>query len=92
MTSDPKPTEFDPPTLSLDVILGPTSLTLLRDDIVLLFDGDTGLLLEANEKAMFALGFDPDSPIAPSFKETVVPYGDLPCLTSAPMGPNSCIC
>ena len=69
MSETPDQLDFDTPDQILPAVIGPVAAKLLADSVLLLFAGDTGMLVSANDTAMMQLGLDLDNPIQPSFSE-----------------------
>ncbi len=84
MSSDPKsppepkstePAAADP---TVTTVLGDAASALFEQQVVLIFDTETGLLVTSNETAQLQLGLDPDSAMPPAFTEMVRVEGQLP--------------
>ncbi len=69
MTEEPLNIEADTPERLLEKLMGPVAGKLLSDNVLLLFDLETGGLCAANTTAQMQLGLDDSSPIQPTFTE-----------------------
>lgn len=72
MTATPNNDDFRNPTHILEAVLGPAGITFLEQEIVLVFDAGSGLLVACNAAATAALGIEPSATLRPSFAEVVL--------------------
>ena len=86
MTETPNQSEFERPGQIIEQVIGPVAEKLLGQNVLLLFDIDTGMLVSANGAAEMQLGLDLDNAIQPSFTEMLSGGSVDPDMTWAQLG------